>query len=302
MNQQYENQVDGLRRGVGENGEDQDGDLETDSDFVDDSDMMANIEPNLRTLPDKYLGQIIHVLQNLPNETVDIGTPHLRKSLEDVYPLFLVLYGVVMVAGALGNIGMAGHILRRRLYRDSTGAYLLNIAFCNVLMVVVLLPLSLAILLIQNWVFGSFLCYFVPMLQDVPLHVTMGTLLAVAAARYRRVMTPDKPPLPPFPTVLATWVLGVCIVLPYALYMHYIDFEVFLGPQFAGVGICTVNLEDDVTEYIHCLFIILLVKNMIDETEQNAAHFDLAFVTAVWVAFLPTITTPALYTAWRMGR
>ncbi|KAK8383941.1 hypothetical protein O3P69_016000 [Scylla paramamosain] len=394
-------------------------------------------EPNLRTLPDKYLDQIIHVLESFPNETVDIGKPHLRKSLETVYPLFLVLYGVVMVAGAVGNVAMALQILRRRLYRESTSAYLLNVALCNVLMVTVLLPFSLAILLIQNWVFGSFLCYFIPMLQDVPLHVTMGTLLAVAGDSYRRVVSPHKPPLPPFPAVLATWVLGVCIVLPYALYMHYIDLQVLLGPQFAGVGICTVNLEDDVTEYIHCLFIILfvlplgvvaflqvrvgvvlasmddptppspprhldlgppdphprvwnlhaadhvfssslltggegralcsdhhqippflprgaaegrgaaspsqqpplhgggalvevarerrnhrylvtlvsafavcvtplmvlrLVKNMVMETTQNSAHFDLTFISLVWVAFLPTLTTPVLYAAWKMDR
>lgn len=154
MNAEHENQVDGMRGGGGG------GDFKAPSDSS-----VMDYEPNLRTLPDKYLGQIIHVLQNLPNETVDIGTPHLRKSLADVYPVFLGLYGVVMVIGALGNIGMATHILRRRLYRESTGAYLLNVAFCNVLMAVVLLPLSLAILLIQNWVFGSFLCYFVPMLQ-----------------------------------------------------------------------------------------------------------------------------------------
>lgn len=54
----------------------------------------------------------------------------------------------------------------------------------------------------------------------------MGTYLAMAAARYRRVEAPHKPPLPPFPAVLATWVLAVCIVLPYALYMHYLDLEV----------------------------------------------------------------------------
>ena len=36
---------------------------------------------------------------------------------------------------------------------------------CGLLMGGVLLPLSLAILLIQNWVFGSLLCYVTPMMQ-----------------------------------------------------------------------------------------------------------------------------------------
>ncbi|KAK8727877.1 hypothetical protein OTU49_009497, partial [Cherax quadricarinatus] len=45
-----------------------------------------------------------------------------------------------------------------------------------------------------------------------------------------------------------------------------------------------------------------LVKNMVMETYDNSGHFDITFITFVWVAFLPTVTTPALYAAWKISR
>ncbi|XP_042882703.1 neuropeptide F receptor-like [Penaeus japonicus] len=122
---------------------------------------------DLHQIPDKFLGQIIHNLQSFPNETVNFADPQLRKSLTNIYPVFLVMYGLLVVLGTVGNVAMITYILRRRLYRDPTCAFIMNIGVCNVIMSVLLLPLSLAILLIQNWIFGSFLCYFVPMLQNL---------------------------------------------------------------------------------------------------------------------------------------
>ncbi|XP_042206095.1 orexin receptor type 1-like [Homarus americanus] len=406
---------------------------------------MSVEQPDVRDLPDKLLGQIIHNLRSFPNETVDFSKPHLRRSLQHVFPLFLILYSALVVLGSIGNAVMIAHILRRRLYRDPTNAYMMNIGVCNFIMSVLLLPLSLAILLIQNWIFGSFLCYIVPMLQDVPIHATMVTMVFVSMDRYRLILYPHKARIPPFIAVLAVWVISVCVVLPYAVYMNYIDLQGLFGKQFEGVGICTVNLGDDIDEYIRGLFIALyalplalvtflhvrisgelkcreapvslamldstsrgsqqdvwslhdnsrpsssailtemdgrdgflyhdahqlpsfltpapmgigggnggshtptllggrtpslhqleeaevdvvrekrnqryiativtcfalclcplmilrLVKNMVLETYDNSGHFDITFITFVWVAFLPTITTPALYAAWRLTR
>lgn len=145
----------------------------------------------LRDLPDRLLGHIIHNLQSFPNETVDFSTPHVRRSLHGVYPLLVTLYGLVMVLGTAGNVLMVRHVLlqrrrlllllvlrqrrRRRLAHakpptnhhlsDPIHPYLVNIGVCNLLVTVVLVPLSLTVLLLQNWVFGRFLCYFLPMLQ-----------------------------------------------------------------------------------------------------------------------------------------
>ncbi|KAG7163160.1 putative 7 transmembrane receptor (rhodopsin family)-containing protein 1 [Homarus americanus] len=58
-----------------------------------------------------------------------------------------------------------------------------------------------------------------------------------------------------------------------------------------------------VTTFALCLsplMILRLVKNMVLETTENSGHFDITFITFVWVAFLPTLTTPVFYAAWKM--
>ncbi|KAK4300360.1 hypothetical protein Pmani_027440 [Petrolisthes manimaculis] len=41
---------------------------------------------------------------------------------------------------------------------------------------------------------------------------------------------------------------------------------------------------------------------MVMETYDNSGHFDLTFISFVWVAFLPTLSTPALYASWKISR
>ncbi|CAL4066730.1 unnamed protein product [Meganyctiphanes norvegica] len=219
---------------------------------------MTNVNADELEKYDDYLPQIIHHLQSFPNETVDFNEPHLRRSLANIYPLFLFIYILLIIFGTTGNICMITHIVRGRLFQDPTCAFLMNIGVCNLLICLLVAPISLAILLIQNWIFGSFLCYFVPMLQDVPLHAAMLSLVFLAWDRYRLLMYPLRARIPPFIAVLAVWVLSVCVVLPHAVYVNYIDMEALFGSgQFAGVGICTVNLGGDIEDYIRGLFIAL---------------------------------------------
>ena len=116
-------------------------------------------------IPDKYITQILTELETFPNDTKDFAKPHLRKSVATVYPLFVVLYSCLVVFGSALNTCMIVHIIRKRLHHDPSCAYIMNIGFCNIVICILVLPISLAILLIQNWIFGSFLCYFVPMIQ-----------------------------------------------------------------------------------------------------------------------------------------
>lgn len=53
------------------------------------------------------------------------------------------------------------------------------------------------------------------------------------------------------------WVGAVCVVLPFAIYIKYIDLEATLGAKFQGVGICYVTIEKRIEEYIRALFVTL---------------------------------------------
>ncbi|XP_075221865.1 prolactin-releasing peptide receptor-like [Lycorma delicatula] len=230
----------------------------------------------------------------------------------------------------------------------------------------------------------------------------MLTFVLIALDRHRFLQDPIKPRVPAFVCATGSWLMAICIVLPYPIYTTYIDLEKHINAQFKGVGICAVNLADDMQEYVRGLFIAMyvlplaviaylyvkmsreledqdgplafmlyearsqrnshtphhyregqceshfryrsptvnfdlyeaeldmrrekrtqkylismvtifaiclcpltvlrLAKLALTETYENSGHFDITFTMFVWIAFLPTCSTPILYASWRMSR
>lgn len=128
---------------------------------------MQTTREDLASIPDQYLETIAHYLIGLKNlsKYEDLSKPQLRPSVVKIYPLFILLYALIIVIGIMANFGMIYHISRNKLYRDPTYAYLVNIAISDIVKCIFVLPITLAVLLIQNWIFGKFMCFFLPMLQ-----------------------------------------------------------------------------------------------------------------------------------------
>lgn len=116
--------------------------------------------------PDRWLNEIVQFFSGLRNDTgIDFSEPHFRPSVARVYPLFVFLYALVVIVGTISNLAVIWTVIKHRLYRNPTYGYIINLAIADIIKCVIVLPISLTILLVQNWIFGSFLCYFLPMLQ-----------------------------------------------------------------------------------------------------------------------------------------
>ncbi|XP_008560990.1 uncharacterized protein LOC103580861 isoform X1 [Microplitis demolitor] len=50
------------------------------------------------------------------------------------------------------------------------------------------------------------------------------------------------------------------------------------------------------------LMVLKLAKLALVETEENEGHFDITYTMFVWLAFIPTVSTPLLYASWQMSR
>ena len=187
---------------------------------------------------------------------MDYNRVMLNPSMRYVFPLFVFLHALVVLLGSGGNMGLLVVIGKRRLFRDPTYLFLANLAVSDFIKAALVLPLTLANLLLQGWVFGSFLCYALSMLQTFPIHASMLTYVLLAADRYRLVVHPMKSRLPAGLCVLGVWIVSICVVLPFAAYIKYFDLELLLGPQFKGMGFCVVNQERRVEEYLRAMFVV----------------------------------------------
>ncbi|XP_030754659.1 orexin receptor type 1-like [Sitophilus oryzae] len=208
---------------------------------------------------DPHILNIIHqVLTGYSSEKkLDLREPQPKKSLEGIASYIVFAYGTLLTYGILSNVLLFFHIIQYRLYKDPTYSFIINNAVSDIVKCVVVLPITLYVLLVQNWMLGELLCTFLPMLQDIPLHVTMLTYVCLAWDRRRYLRNPNKPRLPAFVCTIGTWLTSLCLVLPYPIYITHIDLGVFLkSPEYEGVSICIVNLADDMKEYMRGTFLV----------------------------------------------
>lgn len=131
----------------------------------------SRIDLRVPQVPDKLLPHLIHTLLAFPNDTTNFSKPHVRTSLLKIYPLMVAAYVIVILLGTSLNIIMlwrslsTSKILREKKRSFTDYLFIANIAVLNIVMSVLVIPLSLAIMLIQNWIFGQFFCYTAPLFQ-----------------------------------------------------------------------------------------------------------------------------------------
>ncbi|XP_017002466.2 uncharacterized protein [Drosophila takahashii] len=216
-------------------------------------------DEKMNDVHDKYATALSHFLDLHSNGTVDmerLSGPILKSSIKSVYWLFLMQYAALALLGVVLNVIIVVYIMYHRLYKDVTHAFIINLALCHFVQCALVLPVSLMVMLIENWIFGQFLCFFLPMLQDIPLHVAMISHILIAWDRMRWLNDPLKARLPGFVCCCATWLTGMVIALPYPIYTNYVELGNLI-PELSGIGLCVVNLMDDMQEYTRGLFLLM---------------------------------------------
>jgi hypothetical protein len=87
------------------------------------------------------------------------------------------------VVGVIGNAAIVIYTVTHGLYRNHTFFFIANLALSDFLKADGFFPITLANLLLQNVIFGSFMCYVLPMMHSFPIHASMLTYIMLAADR-----------------------------------------------------------------------------------------------------------------------
>lgn len=120
----------------------------------------------VKELPENLLLPIYHYITGIHNATdKDVSNLILKPALSNVFVIFILQYGLLALCGIFLNIYIICYIIRYKLYRDITHAFMVNLCLCHFVQCAFVLPITLLLILTQNWIFGQFLCYFIPLLQ-----------------------------------------------------------------------------------------------------------------------------------------
>lgn len=111
----------------------------------------------------------------------------------------LLFYAVVFLLTVLGNVLVITVIMKNRKLRSLDtyyyGYYLLNLAFADLSVALLIIPITVVYNETHKWPFGAFLCKLLPTLLVTSLSASIFTLLVLTLERYWAIVYPLKPRL-----------------------------------------------------------------------------------------------------------
>ena len=168
--------------------------------------------------------------------------------------IIVVLLTVVIVFGFLGNLTVIGTIFQRqRSLKTSSNYLIMNIAFADLLVAVVVAPLRF-VEMYHGWPLGAFLCHFLAPLQDVIVCVSVVTHTVIALERYRGIVQPFKEKLSIRRTKQAIGIVWLACYIASGLPIALIMQEIVL----AGVVECSVRWPSDIFRQLYEVYLVVV--------------------------------------------
>lgn len=255
----------------------------------------------LFSLPPKIGQVIVTVLGEFPSNDTKFNEFQFRKRIKPYVPLSLICYVLIATIGFILNLNLIRFIVRIQSNLSYSHRHLYTLLLGNsvndmLIKDVIVLPISYVILTSVHWTLGQSFCRLFPLLQDSCFHVTSLTFLFAFYTRYKHISnahfnsatndvrhvkneTAVISAIHPAIILIICWVISICGVIPHTVFITYIDLGHYLGPLFDGSGVCVVNIEDNIAEYIRFLFALFY---LIPIVMTISYHFKCVDIISRW--------------------
>ena len=145
-------------------------------------------------------------------------------------------YSTIFILGTFGNAVVCLAILKRKGTQNSCTLFTFNLAFHDLILVVVYVPTQMiALENCHSWTLGDFMCHLVYIILPISQSVSVGILLAITADRYRAIVFPVKTRLTRKTVLLiiaVIWMLSALTASP-------LVFVITLSSPEPGVHYCS---------------------------------------------------------------
>ena len=146
-------------------------------------------------------------------------------SLLFVDPLFLeytrvVFYAIISIMGTIGNT-LVILAYRNPRMRSVTNLFIANLAVADLTVCLINTPVAVIYSVLKYWPFGLVLCRVISYIQGITVCASVGTLMAIAADRYRAIVHPLLPRIRTrhaITIIVAIWIVASIIPFPLLLY------------------------------------------------------------------------------------
>ncbi|XP_038641443.1 prolactin-releasing peptide receptor-like [Scyliorhinus canicula] len=149
--------------------------------------------------------------------------------IQSFKPLIIPCYVLLVFVGIVGNYLLLYVICKTKKMHNVTNFFIGNLAFSDMLMCATCVPFTLAYAFHPGgWIFGTFMCYFVFLMQPVTVYVSVFTLTAIAVDRYYATVHPLKKRISigTCMYILAgVWLMSCAVAAPALAHTYHVEFK-----------------------------------------------------------------------------
>ncbi|XP_055927550.1 neuropeptide F receptor-like isoform X1 [Argiope bruennichi] len=190
------------------------------------------------------------LMQGIGNSSENISRSNLLKRLQpymnnraiDDGPLIvlLIIYVILIVAGATGNGLVCAAVARKPAMRTARNIFIINLAISDLILCLFTMPFSLVEIMMKFWPLGVLPCKLVAGLQATSIFVSTISITAIALDRYKVIVYPTQEtcrPLRVFFTIFCIWLVALLLASPLFVFRTVVHFPVNL-PWLKSVNYC----------------------------------------------------------------
>ncbi|KAL9898029.1 neuropeptide F receptor [Glossina fuscipes fuscipes] len=212
------------------------------------------------------------------------------------YHILIVLYGILIIFGALGNILVVMAVIRKPAMRTARNLFILNLAVSDLLLCLVTMPLTLIEIVTKFWPFGSWaiLCKMIGMLQALSIFVSTISITAIAFDRYQLIVYPTHDSLQfvgAVFTLLGIWLLALLLASPMFIFKRLVheDMPPFLHKfGINAISFCIEDWPVDHGAFYYSIF-SLCVQYLVPIVIVSCAYLGIYFKLKNQIAVVTTI-------------
>lgn len=132
---------------------------------------------------------------------------------------------LIIVFGSIGNV-LVILAYRNPRMKTVTNLFIANLAFADLNVVLINVPMNIIKPKLEGWPFGVVICKIVSSLLGITLAASVGSLIAIAADRHRAIVHPLKPRMRTrhaFYIIIAIWISAVFVAIPMLVFSKVKD-------------------------------------------------------------------------------
>ncbi|KAM5326114.1 neuromedin-B receptor [Glossophaga mutica] len=138
------------------------------------------------------------------------------------------LYLFIITVGLLGNIMLVKIFITNSAMRSAPNIFISNLAAGDVLLLLTCVPVDASRYFFDEWMFGEVGCKLIPVIQLTSVGVSVFTLTALSADRYRAIVNPmdvqtSGALLWTCTKAVGIWVVSVLLAVPEAVFSEVVQ-------------------------------------------------------------------------------